>query len=75
MEGINVNFRKAHESNNKRKRAQGKTVMEDETRQWRKRNIFFDLPYWESNLLHHNLDVMHIEKNMCENMIYTLLGD
>ncbi|XP_039115814.1 uncharacterized protein LOC120251341 [Dioscorea cayenensis subsp. rotundata] len=30
---------------------------------WKKRSIFFDLPYWQHNLLRHNLDVMHIEKN------------
>ena len=25
--------------------------------------------------MHHNLDVMHIEKNVFENIIYTLLND
>ncbi|PKU64941.1 hypothetical protein MA16_Dca004556 [Dendrobium catenatum] len=34
---------------------------------------FFYLPYWEYNLLPHNLDVMHIEKNICDNFIGTLL--
>jgi hypothetical protein len=29
-----------------------------------KRSIFWELPYWKTNLLRHNLDVMHIEKNM-----------
>ena len=29
----------------------------------KKKNIFFRLPYWKDNLLRHNLDVMHIEKN------------
>lgn len=75
MEGINVNFGKAPELNNKRRRAREKTIVEDESIQWRKRSIFFDLPYWKINLLRHNLDVMHIEKNVCENVIYTLLGD
>ncbi|XP_075112672.1 uncharacterized protein LOC142182321 [Nicotiana tabacum] len=41
---------------------------------WKKRSIFFDLPYWKFNLVHHNLDVMHIEKNVCDNLIYTLLN-
>ncbi|XP_019225907.1 PREDICTED: uncharacterized protein LOC109207443 [Nicotiana attenuata] len=40
---------------------------------WKKRSIFFDLPYWKSNLVRRNLDVMHIEKNVCDNLIYTLL--
>ncbi len=41
---------------------------------WKKKSIFFDLPYWEYNLLRHNLDVMHIEKNVCDNLIGTLLN-
>ena len=32
---------------------------------WRKKSIFFELPYWSSLLISHNLDVMHIEKNIC----------
>ncbi|XP_025685089.1 uncharacterized protein [Arachis hypogaea] len=46
-----------------------------EVKQWNKRNIFFDLPYWKTNLLRHNLDFMHIEKNVCDNILYTLLND
>lgn len=34
-----------------------------------KKSIFFNLPYWEFNSLCHNLDVMHIEKNMFDNII------
>lgn len=41
---------------------------------WKKRSIFFELPYWEYNLLRHNLDVMHIEKNVCDNLLGTLLN-
>ncbi|XP_077237173.1 uncharacterized protein LOC143878834 [Tasmannia lanceolata] len=41
---------------------------------WKKKSIFFTLPYWESLLLRHNLDVMHIEKNVCDNVIGTLLN-
>ena len=37
------------------------------------RSIFFDLPYWDSLLIRHNLDVMHIEKNICESLLGTLL--
>ena len=40
---------------------------------WRKKSIFFELPYWESLLIRHNLDVMHIEKNICESIVGTLL--
>lgn len=41
---------------------------------WKKRSIFFKLPYWKYNLVRNNLDVMHIEKNMGDNVVYTLLG-
>ena len=33
----------------------------------------FNLPYWSSLLIRHNLDVMHIEKNICEAFLGTLL--
>ncbi|KAK6793985.1 hypothetical protein RDI58_007438 [Solanum bulbocastanum] len=35
---------------------------------WNKKSIFFYLPYWKTLLLRHNLDVMHIEKNICDNI-------
>lgn len=41
---------------------------------WKKRSIFFELPYWKNNLLRHNLDVMHIEKNICDSIIGTLMN-
>lgn len=39
----------------------------------KKKSIFFALPYWKDNLLQHNLDVMHIEKNVTDNILGTLL--
>ncbi|KAK8559251.1 hypothetical protein V6N12_042532 [Hibiscus sabdariffa] len=50
---------------------------EDDPREaelWKKRSIFFKLPYWKHHILRHNLDVMHIEKNVCENIIRTILN-
>ncbi|XP_065860347.1 uncharacterized protein [Euphorbia lathyris] len=41
---------------------------------WTKKSIFFELPYWKSLKLRHNLDVMHIEKNICEHILGTLLN-
>ncbi|XP_027156993.1 uncharacterized protein LOC113758246 [Coffea eugenioides] len=41
---------------------------------WKKLSIFFDLPYWKDNMIRHNLDVMHIEKNICEIIMATLLN-
>ncbi|XP_021770707.1 uncharacterized protein LOC110734887 [Chenopodium quinoa] len=40
---------------------------------WKKKSIFFELPYWETNTLRQNLDVMHIEKNICDSVLGTLL--
>jgi hypothetical protein len=31
------------------------------------------LPYWEDNLLRYNLDVIHIEKNVIDNILCTIL--
>ena len=41
---------------------------------WKKKSIFFDLEYWRYLHVRHNLDVMHIEKNVCESIIGTLLN-
>jgi hypothetical protein len=40
---------------------------------WRKKSIFFNLPYWKTLLLRHNLDVMHTEKNICDSVLGTIL--
>lgn len=41
---------------------------------WRKKSIFFNLPYWKSLKIRHNLDVMHIEKNVSDNILGTLMN-
>lgn len=40
---------------------------------WTKKSIFWDLPYWRTHLLRHNLDVMHIEKNVFDAVFGTLM--
>ncbi|CAL9005352.1 unnamed protein product [Prunus brigantina] len=35
----------------------------------KKKSIFFDLEYWKYLPVRHALDVMHIEKNVCDNII------
>lgn len=40
---------------------------------WTKQSIFWELPYWKDNLLRHNLDVMHIEKNYFDNLFNTVM--
>ncbi|WMV29325.1 hypothetical protein MTR67_022710 [Solanum verrucosum] len=41
---------------------------------WNKKSIFLELPFWKSLLLRHNLDVMHIEKNICDNIMGTIMN-
>ncbi|XP_042939338.1 uncharacterized protein LOC122274358 [Carya illinoinensis] len=60
----NVEFGKT--SNRKRKRTPAEL-------NWTKKSIFFELPYWSTLPLRHNLDVMHIEKNICDNVLGTLM--
>jgi hypothetical protein len=40
---------------------------------YNKKSVWWGMPYWKDLLLPHNLDVMHIEKNICENILWTLL--
>jgi hypothetical protein len=41
---------------------------------WKKRSVFFDLPYWCNLDVRHCIDVMHVEKNVCDSLIGTLLN-
>ena len=45
-----------------------------ETNIWKKRSIFFDLPYWSDLDVRHFIDMMHVEKNICDSLIGTLLN-
>ena len=49
-------------------------VGNETSKYWKKKSIFFDLEYWKHLLLRHNLDIMHIVKNVCDNIIGTLLN-
>nr|GEU71308.1 hypothetical protein [Tanacetum cinerariifolium] len=40
---------------------------------WTKRSIFYELEYWSFLTLRHNLDIMHIKKNVLEAILNTLL--
>ncbi|XP_021721360.1 uncharacterized protein LOC110688918 [Chenopodium quinoa] len=40
---------------------------------WKKRSKLFELPYWADFACRHNLDVMHTEKNVFDNVIGILL--
>ena len=41
---------------------------------WKKKSIFFELPYWSKLDVRHCIDVMHVEKNVCDIIIGTLLN-
>jgi hypothetical protein len=41
---------------------------------WTHKSIFWELPYWTSLKTRHALDVMHIEKNVCDNLLGTLFN-
>ncbi|XP_073153118.1 uncharacterized protein [Henckelia pumila] len=40
---------------------------------FKKKSIFFELEYWKHLYVRHVLDVMHIEKNVCESLLGTFL--
>jgi len=53
----------------------GKTVKHSGVRNiWKKKSIFFELPYWSKLDVRHCIDVMHVEKNVCDSIIRTLLN-
>ena len=41
---------------------------------WKKKSIFWRLPYWRDLSVCHCLDLMHIEKNVCEALIGTIFN-
>jgi hypothetical protein len=53
----------------------GKLVNDNENFQynWKKKSAFFELLYWKDSVIRHNLDVMHIEKNVSEMICAILL--
>ena len=40
---------------------------------WSKISILYKLPYWKNKKFKHNIDVMHVEKNISESTYCTLL--
>ncbi|CAL2246225.1 unnamed protein product [Prunus armeniaca] len=40
---------------------------------WMHKPMFFELPYWSKLKLRHNLDVMHVEKNVFNTLVGTIL--
>ncbi|CAL8121367.1 unnamed protein product [Prunus armeniaca] len=40
---------------------------------WTHKPMFFEFPYWSKLKLRHNLDVMHVEKNVLDTLVGTIL--
>jgi hypothetical protein len=40
---------------------------------FKKRSIFWNLPYWKDLMVRHAIDTMHVEKNVCKALVDTLL--
>ena len=72
---IALNGFQIHEKVNKIHHVFGKTSKKSSTTSpWKKKSIFFDLPYWSKLEVRHCIDVMHVEKNVCDSLIGTLLN-
>ncbi|XP_058210407.1 uncharacterized protein LOC131322874 isoform X2 [Rhododendron vialii] len=65
---------KSGKSKDNVKKPRNKQTNGHEKEPWTKRSIFADLPYYPDLLLRNNLDVMHIGKNVIDNVIGTLLN-
>jgi hypothetical protein len=39
-----------------------------------KKQFFWELPYWKDLNVHHSINVMHTEKNVCECLLEILLN-
>jgi hypothetical protein len=47
-------------------------ILNDEDRcaaMWRKKSIFWELPYWQISEVCNGIDVMHLTKNLCMNLL------
>ena len=59
----------------KKHKKRGEKKDDDDDRVWwKKKSIFFKLEYWKYLFIRHQLDVMHIEKNIWESIYGTLLN-
>ena len=41
---------------------------------WAKKSVFFNLPYWPYLKIRHNIDIMHVVKNVTESVISTMFN-
>ena len=62
VKDVKVVFEKGHVS---------RSVQSDDGRasMWKKKSIFWDLPYWEVLEVRNAIDVIHLTKNICVNLL------
>ena len=63
VKDLNVIFEKGPGGQPVPKDANGRAPM------WKKKSIFWELPYWEVHEVHSAIDVMHLTKNLCVNIL------
>jgi hypothetical protein len=42
---------------------------------WKKKPIMWEQPYWIHLAISHSIDDMHVKKNVCWNLLGTLMSD
>ena len=67
VQGKSVDFGKGKKGKGKREKGKKGKGKEDEEI-WKKKSIFWDLPYWRNLDVRHCLDGMHIIKNIAESL-------
>jgi hypothetical protein len=63
VKNLKVVFRKGQDSEHVPKDASGGAPM------WKKKSIFWELPYWKDLEVRHSIDVMHLTNNLCVNLL------
>ena len=63
LKDLKVTFGKGPGSQSVPKDADGHAAM------WKKKCIFWELPYWKVLLVRNAIDVMHVTKNLCVNLL------
>jgi hypothetical protein len=76
VKDLKVVLRKGKGGGSKKTKKAGKSAENNGNKTsglFKKRSISWNLSYWKDMMVHHAIDVMHVEKNMCEALVSTLL--
>ena len=71
VKNLNVTYGKLSNKPSKRQR---QNIESPQICGFKRISVFYDLPYWKLLYVRHCLDVMHIEKNVCDSLVSTLLN-